>query len=591
MNALEEESGLACMVCQEGYVLRPAEPLGVYVYARCLQSQRLSDLEGDFLVKESSAAVARAAADAAAAEVARQLQEDECDDDDEEEDDSAPMSPYQVVALRQLSADAREYRSEPQQRAGFMTRRRYPSLGGQARVGGLIATVTALNAIHLSCHREAVRSDRGLRNPKTEWEGAALRNSRVLCNSILPIKPPTPASATAPPARNAEDSWSKGVDLHFSHLREVGKSESSRLALVLHDIRLLLLQLSYQETMRSASGGGSVNSNMTLLWHQLQLAAHLTGATTSPSTASPDPSQANHYKSLLAAFIESAKVAREEAAAGAHESPEAAANAKAPYAMLHECVCFAMVLTMVFSTPKAWLSNRSLFLEQALRHAGARRARGIESSGVQDKAGGSGAAASSGGTGTLQRRRSRSRSMSGALAAGAGGGKRKRSGSVADGDAAESDQPTPLSSARPLLLFFGLVDRAHHMAATSHTASSATETTGDTAAVSPAQWATSRDSEGVIALGSELLRHYEQSLVPAMTPGAHIAAAAPPAADALSGVSDLYLVANTSEEIASRDAVECVEETYVRLVLEGEAMAAPAGGADKTGAAATTASR
>jgi hypothetical protein len=65
-----------------------------------------------------------------------------------------------------------------------------------------------------------------------------------------------------------------------------------------------------QETMRSASGGGSVSSNMTLLWHQLQLAAHLasSSAVDAAGAKAADAAQAKHYKRLLGAFITAATV-------------------------------------------------------------------------------------------------------------------------------------------------------------------------------------------------------------------------------------------------------------------------------------------
>jgi hypothetical protein len=34
------------------------------------------------------------------------------------------------------------------------------SSSGAVRTGGLVSCVTALNAIHLTCHRDAVRADR-----------------------------------------------------------------------------------------------------------------------------------------------------------------------------------------------------------------------------------------------------------------------------------------------------------------------------------------------------------------------------------------------------------------------------------------------
>ena len=49
------------------------------------------------------------------------------------------------------------------------------------------SSVTHFNIIHFSCHREAARAERTLKQPKEEWEGATLRNSQTKCNNLFPI--------------------------------------------------------------------------------------------------------------------------------------------------------------------------------------------------------------------------------------------------------------------------------------------------------------------------------------------------------------------------------------------------------------------
>ena len=49
------------------------------------------------------------------------------------------------------------------------------------------SSVTHFNIIHYSCHREAARAERTLKQPKEEWEGATLRNSQTKCNNLFPI--------------------------------------------------------------------------------------------------------------------------------------------------------------------------------------------------------------------------------------------------------------------------------------------------------------------------------------------------------------------------------------------------------------------
>ena len=104
--------------------------------------------------------------------------------------------------------------------------------------------------------------------PKSEWEGATLRNSRVKCNAILPIvHGPNQSDIPLMTMESALSDYSETV----SSL--VGTS-SSRSALwsVLHDLRFLLLRISYNESLSSDCGGGSVASNCQLIYHLIYLA-------------------------------------------------------------------------------------------------------------------------------------------------------------------------------------------------------------------------------------------------------------------------------------------------------------------------------
>lgn len=83
--------------------------------------------------------------------------------------------------------------------------------GGGGGGVALVSTVTPFNVIHVACHHEAARADRGMRVPKTEWEGAALRNSRVACNSLLPLRSPT----------TSDERYQSGLDRHMANMGEV----------------------------------------------------------------------------------------------------------------------------------------------------------------------------------------------------------------------------------------------------------------------------------------------------------------------------------------------------------------------------------
>ncbi|KAD4888024.1 hypothetical protein E3N88_20097 [Mikania micrantha] len=138
----EEEDGLACMVCREGYSLRPTDLLGVYTF-----SKRVNLGVGS---------------------------------------------------------------------------------SGSTRGDCVYTTVSHFNIIHFQCHQEAKRADAALRNPKKEWDGAALRNNETLCNNLYPIRGP------AVPLPQ----YTRYVDQYWDYLNGLGRADGSRLRLLTYDIVL-----------------------------------------------------------------------------------------------------------------------------------------------------------------------------------------------------------------------------------------------------------------------------------------------------------------------------------------------------------------
>ena len=49
-----------------------------------------------------------------------------------------------------------------------------------------VCTVTHFNLIHYRCHQEAVKADKKLKPPKSEWDGAMIRNAHTLTNALFP---------------------------------------------------------------------------------------------------------------------------------------------------------------------------------------------------------------------------------------------------------------------------------------------------------------------------------------------------------------------------------------------------------------------
>ena len=72
----------------------------------------------------------------------------------------------------------------------------------------LIGSVTHFNHIHLKCHTSAAKAERRLKKPKSEWEGATIRNSFTMCNNWFPISGPL----TTP------QKYQKGLDKYFQSL-------------------------------------------------------------------------------------------------------------------------------------------------------------------------------------------------------------------------------------------------------------------------------------------------------------------------------------------------------------------------------------
>ena len=156
------------------------------------------------------------------------------------------------------------------------------------------SSVGAMHCIHANCHRDATRAERSLRSPRAEWDGAALRNSRVLCNSILPVRPPQATDDWA----SARAAYHAAVERHFGRVAQLGVAaapasqlaaaastssyaspssralRSSRFQLAAHDARLLLLRLAHNEPLHQESGGGSRRSNLELCLYLLQMAGH-----------------------------------------------------------------------------------------------------------------------------------------------------------------------------------------------------------------------------------------------------------------------------------------------------------------------------
>jgi len=143
-------------------------------------------------------------------------------------------------------------------------------------------TVTHLNAIHYSCHRESVRLDRSSSRPRDEWEGSALRNSQTKCNNLFPLEPPTLVAGAVPNvqpgiAKISRRGYSDAIDQYFFRNHTLGHSGLTQLQLLLHDLGSSLLRFGAGDMTafsRDTQGGGA-HSNASLIPYFMQLGLHL----------------------------------------------------------------------------------------------------------------------------------------------------------------------------------------------------------------------------------------------------------------------------------------------------------------------------
>ena len=239
----------------------------------------------------------------------------------------------------------------------------------------MYTSLSAFNIIHLSCHLDAVKADRALKPPKSEWEGAMLRNSRASCNSLLPLYNPTVHKM----------SFLGAVERHFGTVSSFGDQSMSRFGQIMHDIRLLMLRIAYKETLWDDTGGGSLSSNLKLLPYQLQLGFFL-----AREVSSSDGSyELTHYSNILERGTD---VSQAKAASGfqGEDGPRAED-------ISDESIPFLMVLGLIFWTQNEWDEKKAFLLLKALKQCRREARNGTTV--------GSGAA-------TVTRKRSRSNSFS-----------------------------------------------------------------------------------------------------------------------------------------------------------------------------------
>lgn len=250
---VQDEIGPACVVCGDGFISRPSDALGIYVFTRRVKTGW----------KPESAVGS-----------------------DEPDGDVAHTRNWQRrAAIPALAASPSLPDEDSPSRGRFAERSRSAS-AASASVEHCFTNVTHFNAIHLGCHREAARMDRSTRQPRDEWEGAALRNSQTKCNNVYPVMSPLCVSQDAQSGLDtiaegqvavAKSSYVAAVDFYFSRLASFSRTTLTQVSQTVHDIAHSLTRFGFGRPTMFAehTHGGGPHSNVCLVPHMLQLAWHL----------------------------------------------------------------------------------------------------------------------------------------------------------------------------------------------------------------------------------------------------------------------------------------------------------------------------
>ena len=128
-------------------------------------------------------------------------------------------------------------------------------------------TVTHFNLVHVDCHMAAVRLQRG----RDEWESAMLQNANTRCNGLLPLWGPAVA----------ESAFASCLARHNTFLMEATQHRDIGYVSTIHDLKLLLLKFSHDQSFSSESGGGGPQSNMHLIPYLAHMALYVLNTTRS----------------------------------------------------------------------------------------------------------------------------------------------------------------------------------------------------------------------------------------------------------------------------------------------------------------------
>ena len=363
MEAMEDETGLTCVVCQEGNKLQPSELLGLYVYMTKVsipynKCGGRGDVDGTLMLLSLPALLPSTLRGG------------------EIERDWFQPARDTAESLRKTTHGATTLAAAAAAASSSVT---------TARPSHYVTTVTAGNAIHCTCHARARTADRNhAKAPKREWEGASLRNSRVTCNSILPL---VSSRSSKVSLIDVDQALAEHQTVMINLL---GTRPKSILWTVLHDIRLLLLRVACGEPLGDECGGGSLASNSSLVFYML-----VTADMYAKDAALDAPEIAQHARNLDLGFLAASEIIKAQDFTRAGASSQRLCRGFADGAPM-ACLCSILFHNLEVdiksmplgsgdsTTPhrkRRWQMNKEKFLFGLMRCAGRRHSHNVKSSG------------------------------------------------------------------------------------------------------------------------------------------------------------------------------------------------------------------
>lgn len=201
-----------------------------------------------------------------------------------------------------------------------------------------LTSVTHFNTIHYTCHSDAAGADRRKKPPKSEWEGATLRNAHTLCNNIFPILHKS----------NSLDEYALRTDDYWRNIPFRSAFQLQKVEVLLHNLRLLLVRFVQDKSFSEHSKGGGRQSNIRFIPYLIQLGAFL-------MSSSPSEVKTRMRKAVMQSTCDP----KEQWLSLAFSDGTPAYSFS--YAMEYHLVCSLLVLK-----PDEWLRERHTFLRRLI---------------------------------------------------------------------------------------------------------------------------------------------------------------------------------------------------------------------------------